>query len=476
MQNRNKYNSEALLEGHVRPNSKEAEEQVIGTILSYSEFFSAIGQSLSEDSFYDENLKEVFKQIQSVVSDGDKPDIIAVQKNISLVYPPQKARELIYSMAVCRGVDPDTTFEQSVKILEHYRQQRVYLELGEYMSFNASRMTPNELSEKLEEYHEKLISAIPAKVFDKYDVMSDIRDIVQENENGVAQCRRTYTGFRIFDEEGGFNTKKLILVGAGSSQGKSAFALSIARQAMIAGQNVAIYSMEMDRMSIGIRLMNNEGLGLKESTVLNDRLLSSKNHLDNISRKIENYSGNFFIDDRSKSSVEKIIESIRDLKRKHNVIGVIIDYVQILNVYSKSQDNAEKVLADCARLFQQEAKQSDVWIMLLSQISRNPNAPTHDPSSDRLRGSGQLFEACDMNILIYRPEVYDEIYPDPFSDVDTKDTALLKLCKNRGGRSHKSEIVHFYGDMQLFEPFGDSEYIPKIAIPQPQQNSQYKPF
>jgi replicative DNA helicase len=116
------------------------------------------------------------------------------------------------------------------------------------------------------------------------------------------------------------------------------------------------------------------------------------------------------------------------MKIKYGIKGVIVDYLQILNVNMKGA-NKEQQMGDVARRLKNIAKELDIWVIALSQLSRDSQNPA--PSIARLRDSGQIAEAADMVILIYRPEIYGKKYPDEFSDKSTENTALIDVAKGR---------------------------------------------
>ena len=90
-------------------------------------------------------------------------------------------------------------------------------------------------------------------------------------------------------------------------------------------------------------------------------------------------------------------------------------------------------MGDVARRLKNLAKELGIWIMALSQLSRNQDSPV--PTMQRLRSSGQIAEAADVVALIYRPEAYDKKYPEPYASADTKGTALINISKARKYRS-----------------------------------------
>lgn len=116
---------------------------------------------LSEDSFFDNDMRTIYRYIAKTAKDGDKPDLVAVGQRLSMSMAKEEASRLMVLMATC-GDDlhgNDTTIQQDVKVLEHYRQQRLYLELGERLTYSADRMLPEELSDILLDYQQRLVSA-----------------------------------------------------------------------------------------------------------------------------------------------------------------------------------------------------------------------------------------------------------------------------------------------------------------------------
>ena len=113
---------------------------------------------------------------------------------------------------------------------------------------------------------------------------------------------------------------------------------------------------------------------------------------------------------------------------KYGIKGVIVDYLQILNVNMKGA-NKEQQMGDVARRLKNIAKELDIWVIALSQLSRDNQNPA--PTLSRLRDSGQIAEAADMVMLIYRPEVYGKRYTDDFSSKEVKGTAMIDIAKGR---------------------------------------------
>lgn len=201
-----------------------------------------------------------------------------------------------------------------------------------------------------------------------------------------------------------------------------AFTLSAARY----GDGVAFYSMEMKKEQIAARMISIES-GIPANEIMYSRLGTEQfEAIDNGIGKI--YDKPVYFDDRSNSNIDTILASIRTMKLKYGISGAVVDYLQILSVNMKGS-NTEQQMGEAARRLKNLAKELDIWIIALSQLNRDSVNPV--PSLARLRASGQIAEAADTVMLIYRPELYGKFYPDPFQNANTQGTAMIDLAKGR---------------------------------------------
>ena len=121
------------------------------------------------------------------------------------------------------------------------------------------------------------------------------------------------------------------------------------------------------------------------------------------------------------------------LKMQKDIDGAVIDYLQILNVNSRNNSySREQAMGDAARRLKNLAKELNIWVITLSQLSRDSTCP--EPNLNRLRDSGQIGEAADVVMLVYRPEYYNRSYPAPYDnkeDYPTEGTAMIDVAKGR---------------------------------------------
>ena len=179
--------------------------------------------------------------------------------------------------------------------------------------------------------------------------------------------------------------------------GKSTLATTIAANMALAGIPSVFYSMEMSAKQLTARIIARR-TQVSTSTTLYGKLSDDEyNRVYDGSLEMKNLP--IYFDEESKTSFTKICCSIRRLRKRFGIRIVFIDYLQILA--NGRGDNREQLLGDMARDLKRLAVEQDVAIVALSQLARNIGAK--EPSLSRLRGSGQIEEACDIAVLIHRP-------------------------------------------------------------------------
>lgn len=219
----------------------------------------------------------------------------------------------------------------------------------------------------------------------------------------------------------------LVIIAGESSHGKTSFATSITLNAVQNGSRIAFYSMEMTAQQMMARMTAIKS-GVSSNRILYNPLSPKEiGDVDRAIGEIMSAKGNLYMDDRSTSNIETIISSIRTHKIRNNIHGAVIDYLQILNVNMRNT-NKEQAMADVARRLKNLAKDLGIWIIALSQLNRADG----EPNINRLRDSGQIAEASDVVMLVYRPEKNGVAkYAPPFENIDVRGTALVDIAKGR---------------------------------------------
>ena len=411
-------------------NDPKAEQYVIGSLLVDPTAYTLVSQYLDEDCFYDPMCRDIWKAVDNMGKQGMPIDVISVSAELSKQKSNVTALDL---MNISAQIASSAHVEYHAIRLQDLGRRRKLWVVGQQLSKVG-------LSEEIltADAHQEAIESIGGVfekadgVFTLNDAMNSLNEIMVKNATVGGVTTGTKTGMERFDERGGLQKSDLIIVAGETSQGKTSLALCMTRHAIENGAKVAFYSMEMTKEQLTARL-----LSAKTNIPANNILYSGSLAPSEI-RMIDDARGklpgeNLFFDDKSTSNIDSILLSIRMLKMQKDIDGAVVDYLQILNVNSRSTSfNREQAMGDAARRFKNLAKELNIWIIALSQLSRDSNCP--EPNLNRLRDSGQIGEAADVVILVYRAEYYNRAYPAPFDNKDdypTDGTAMIDVAKGR---------------------------------------------
>ena len=420
----------------------QIERDVLGAMMMDVNIYSMLFDELCPDLFYDGVTRMMYGVMADMRNEGKIPELqeVAMRADVKGINIPEFIGN---NIAVYSVVE-----QQIMKLRDMERRRKLTATCVKMQTL------ANDPSADVQEA-EKLWQEFQESGYDAGDHIVTLKDVAKELMNDIADRMKSgnesgmMTGLHIFDVRHGFQTGDLIIVAAETSQGKSTLATTIARNMGLMGIPSAYYSMEMSQKQLGARIF------AREAMIASARMLHGKMTEQEYSNMWDRIAGvadaPVFFDDRSKTSFNAICSSIRRMVAKKGIKIAFIDYLQILA--NSSGENREQCIGDMARSLKNLAQEQNICIVALSQVSRDKE--THEPSLRRLRGSGQIEEAADMAILIYRPEVYDiRRYK---NGVETKGTAKLIIAKNRNG-GLGDEIVTFNAGLSFFTDYVQGEH------------------
>jgi len=236
---------------------------------------------------------------------------------------------------------------------------------------------------------------------EKYEVRQEIyhsfdvaKELIERLSSGIESGIKTdFTDFDL--HTGGFQPSDLIVIAARSSQGKTSLALTICNNLIKMDKKCLFISMELSKPQLILRLLS--GMVDISSKIAKDRI----NIFANAAAGLKD--NHFYLADVSNTNYRNIIGLIRSAKIKYGIEIAFIDYLQLMR--SDEHRNREQEIGSMARAFKNIAKELDMPIVLLSQLSRDEGR-NPEPRLDSLRDSGQIEEAADIVWLLYRPEFY----------------------------------------------------------------------
>ncbi|HAS92349.1 MAG TPA: DNA helicase, partial [Clostridiales bacterium] len=306
------------------------EELVLGTLMSDRNAINEVRTLLTSNMFYSSYHQSLYLAMMEIDKRGERIDIMSVGTEL------RKTGEVdYYKLSVISESNTHDIYQHAAVIHDLYKR-RSLLELSIRVQSDVKDLSLDifdivkDTSDALDgffEVNEEGISTIN-------DAINGVRDQMVKNASSTGEITGTPTGFKEFDKRsGGLQKSDLVIIAAESSQGKTSLAMTITLNAALRGSKVAVYSMEMKKEQIAARLMS-----IQSGVPANEILYSKLDHIkfDMIDRGIGTlYDKGIYFDDRSTSNIDNILNSIRSLKMKYDIDGVVVDYLQILNVNMK---------------------------------------------------------------------------------------------------------------------------------------------
>lgn len=426
------------------------EVSVIGVLISYPDAYDESTDVLRKEVFYKPEHQELYEIIKQLHDNGDKVDLIAVAAYANQHPNKNNPIELSYIAECASSVVSSANFrEHCLRLHDLYERRQLWFIGQKLISAGNSEIADTDTIKQ------DVISAIQglddtpqASIVCLKDAIRELNTIVEENLSGKPNTGIP-TGFSYLDFKGGLQPSDLVVIAAEFSQGKTSLAQDLSISAARNGYPVAFYSTEMTTLQLSARIVSSKSEGkLCYNDIMHKPLSQEQLKIfDKSVGRIESLP--IFCDDISTMNIERIISSIRMLERKKNIRLAVVDFLQVLQTNEKNmRQNEEQFFGMVTRKLKNLAKELKITIVLLSQISRSRD--TTEPALNRVRGSGQISEAADVILLIYRPEHYNAKYSGEYSNVDPKGTALIKLAKGRNVGTgsficgYDSYTTHFY--------------------------------
>ncbi len=423
--------------GKVPPHDIEAEQAVIGSMLTDQEAVYAAIERLKPEDFYREDNKQIYTAILNIYNKAEPIDIITLKAELSSMGKLDAVGGLEYIVELPEKVPTTANVDRYIKIVEEKSLLRNLIRAANEIL--SSGYAQEDDVENIVDHAEKKIFDVMQKKSQKgyttiKDVLVESFTKLEELYNQKEHITGVPTGFAELEKKtAGVHGSELILIAARPAMGKSAFALNIGSYAATrANVPVAIFSLEMSKEQVGNRILCSEAL-VDSNNVrtgeLNDEELG----------KLAETSGELsqapiYIDDTPGISVMEIRAKCRKLKLEKNIGLVIIDYLQLIQGSGKTSSR-EQEIAEISRSLKILAKEIEVPVIALSQLSRAVEArPDHRPMLSDLRESGSIEQDADIVMFLYRDDYYNE-------DSEKKNIAEVIIAKQRAGSTGTVDLA-----------------------------------
>ena len=424
--------------GKIPPNDVESEQAVIGSMLTDKEAVSAAIEVLKPEDFYREDNRTIFEAILNLYGRSEPIDIITLKSELSSMGKFEAVGGLEYIVELPDKVPTTANVEQYIKIVEEKSVLRNLIKTANEIITLGYDQT-QEVDGIIDGAEKKIFEVMQKKNQKGYTPIKDILvETFTELEQLYNQKQRITgipTGFSDLDfRTSGLHNSDLILVAARPAMGKSAFALNIATNAAVRAKvPVAIFSLEMSKEQMTSRILCSEAM--VDSNKVRTGKIDDEEWSKLAAASGELSEANIYIDDTPGISIMEIRAKCRKMKIEKNIGLVVIDYLQLVQGSGKRGGSREQEIAEISRSLKILAKEINVPVIALSQLSRAPEQrPDHRPMLSDLRESGSIEQDADIVMFLYRDDYYNE-------DSEKKNIAEVILAKHRAGSTGTVELL-----------------------------------
>ena len=427
------------------PYSEEAERAVLGAVMLDNQLFDQAAEVLRSEDFYLPAHREIYGKISVLSTASQAIDILTLRNELQKDSLLDEIGGSPYLASLTDGVPRLTNIENYARIVKEKSLLRKLIHSANsiLMRCLADELTAVELLEKAEKdifdiSQEKVGRGFVSLQELLGDTYEHIESLYRRKElvTGVA------TGFVGLDKmTSGLQAAEFIIVAARPGCGKTSLALNIAQHAAIThGKRVGVFSLEMGARPLVTRLLCGEAR-VDSHQVRSGRL--SRQDWQNLAGAVTRLNeAHIFIDDTPGISVMELRSKARRLKAEHGLDLLVVDYLQLMSGRSSDGqrfESREKEIATISRSLKGLAKELDIPLVALSQLSRKPEdrRGNHRPRLSDLRESGSLEQDADMVLFIYRKDMYKK--PE---DLDEESgTADIIIGKQRNGPTGDIKLV-----------------------------------
>ena len=438
---------EALIK-RILPHSIEAEQSVIGSMILDRDAILVASEILTSDDFYQKQYGIIFDAMVELCNEGKPVDLVTLQNRLKEKELPPDISSMEYVRDLISAVPTSANVKYYAKIVSEKAVLRRLIKANEEIA-NTCYLEKENTEIILEEAEKKLFNILQRRNNEEY---VPIQQVVLNAINNIEKASKLKgsvtgipTGFMDLDyKTSGMHPSDLVLIAARPSMGKSSLVLNIAEHvALTGGKSVAFFSLEMSKEQLVQRLLCSEA-GIDASRLRIGQL--QENEWPNLVSAADKLSSaKIMMDDTPGMTALEMRSKARRWKNENGLDLIIVDYLQLMQGSSKrASDNRQQEMSDISRSLKGLARELNVPVIALSQLSRSVEQRTSKrPMLSDLRESGALEQDADIVCFIYRDDYYNP-------DTEQKNVAELIVAKHRNGPVgtvqlfFRKDITRFY--------------------------------
>ncbi len=419
--------------GRMPPQAVEVEQAVLGAMMLEQRAIVRAIEILDESCFYHAPHSRIFAAMTDLFERGTAVDQLTLTEELKRRGQLDDVGGVVYLAKLGSEVATTANIDFHARIVFEKALSRKLIETSSEV-IERAYAADEDVQTLIDNAEQKLFTLSENQIGEGFEplekVMGETFEHLERVHAGAGTVLGVDTGFAdLNDQMSGFQKGDLIILAARPSVGKTAFALTMARNAAVeAGVGMAIFSLEMSKMQLAQRLLSVETKvdlhKLRTGRLRDEDWMNLTHNIERLAR------APIYIDDTPGISVLEARAKARRLQREHGVGMVIIDYLQLMSGHIRTQSR-EQEISHISRGLKAMAKELDVPVLALSQLSRAVESRTDKrPQLSDLRESGSLEQDADVVMFIYRPEIYDLKSPDGES---LEGLAQIIIGKQRNG-------------------------------------------
>ena len=465
-----------MMNGKIPPQAIEIEESVLGALLLDQNAITNAIDILRQEYFFLEAHQHIYRAISILFRDGNPVDLLSVADQLKKDGRFDEIGGLTKLVSLTNRITSAAHIEYHVRILSEKYIQRELIRVSTETLKDSYDDTVDVLN-LLDRTETKFLEINDSNFksdFHSMDVLlSNTLKEIEANQNSQDETMGVVTGFNDLDARtGGFQKGTLLILAARPAMGKTALALTMARNmAVDFNKPVAIFSLEMTASELMSRLIAAEsGIDAKKFKLKGELQDWEKEQLRNKTNALAHAP--MYIDDNPGLTIFELRAKCRRLKQKYDIQMVFIDYLQLMSggETMKTGGNREQEISYISRQLKALSKEIGVPIMALSQLSRavETRGGSKRPQLSDLRESGAIEQDADMVMFVYRPSYYGI---DVENGMSTEGLAKLIIAKHRSGEPGDVNL-RFVERFVRFENMYDAVQTPEAMILNSQMNKE----
>lgn len=443
--------------GNKPPQALEVEEAVLGAMLIEPSSVDTALEELTVSCFYDPRHRMIFEAMTSLVNEHVSVDIVTVSAKLREKGNLEDVGGPVALAGLSEKVGAAAHIEYYVRILKQKNIQRELITASYEIlrdAYDDSVKVGDLIDDSQSRIYNAIQSSVKTDIQEIGSVINEAMKEVEKNQKASGGLSGVPSGFPSLDRvTRGWQKSDLIILAARPSVGKTAFALNLARNAAVDYKMpVAVFSLEMSALQLVMRLMTTES-GLPADKLKGGAKLDPWDWQQLETRLANLSKAPLYIDDTPSIPLMEFRTKIKRLVKAKGVRLVIVDYLQLMQGPAELRGMREQEVAAISRTLKATAKELNVPIIALSQLSRDAVKRTGGsgkPQLSDLRESGSIEQDADMVIFIHRPD-YVGLGETP----DGKETTQIIIAKHRNGEVCDIDMLFKAEQVRFVEP-GDT--------------------